>query len=127
MSDLKQRPGDQPLPVQNDADDIQSQVIADIAQRRKVGISRYGTALQPHNGRDALLDLYEELLDGVMYVKQVMVERDQPLPGQVLRDLRSEIQRKDDLIAELRRQHQILSGQVDRFVAAQRKRAEATS
>lgn len=72
---LKQREGDQPLPVINDAPDIQTQVVADIADRRQVGISRYGTALQPHNGRDALRDLYEELLDAVMYVKQVMVER----------------------------------------------------
>lgn len=76
---FKLREGDQPLPVINDAPDIQTQVVADIADRRQVGISRYGTALQPHNGRDALRDLYEELLDAVMYVKQVMVERG-PVP-----------------------------------------------
>lgn len=72
---MKQRKGDQPLPVRNDAPDIQSQVIADIEARRLVGIERYGTALQPWNGRDALRDLYEELLDAAMYVKQAMVER----------------------------------------------------
>lgn len=72
---LKLRDGDQPLPIINGSTDIQTMVVADIADRRQVGISRYGTALQPHNGRDALRDLYEELLDGVMYVKQVMVER----------------------------------------------------
>ena len=37
---------------------------------------RYGTALQPHNGRDALLDAYEEALDLAMYLKQAIVERD---------------------------------------------------
>lgn len=74
----KTREGDQPLPVANEHRDIQSRVIEDIAARREVGISRYGTALQPHNGRDAMLDLYEELLDACMYAKQVMVERDQP-------------------------------------------------
>jgi hypothetical protein len=80
MSDqLKQRPGDQPLPVVNDELDIQSRVIADIEERRKVGIQRYGTALQPHNGRDALRDLYEELLDGAMYARQLMVERPEGL------------------------------------------------
>lgn len=126
MTELKQRPGDQPLPLANDATDIQTQVIADIAERRQVGISRYGTALQPHNGRDSLRDLYEELLDGVMYVKQVMVERDQPLPSQILAELRSELQRKDDLIAELRRQHRTLSNQVDRFVEAQRRKGTAS-
>ncbi|MEV0616144.1 hypothetical protein AB0I81_22715 [Nonomuraea sp. NPDC050404] len=75
MSELRERPGDQPLPTPNEHADIQSQVIADIEARRDLGIQRYGTALQPHNGRDALRDLYEELVDGAMYVKQVMVER----------------------------------------------------
>lgn len=73
---MKLRPGDQPLPVVNDHPDIQSQVIADLEQRRLVGIDRYGTALQPHNGRDVLRDIYEELLDAACYVKQAMVERD---------------------------------------------------
>lgn len=73
---MKQRDGDQPLPTKNDAPDIQSMVIADIEDRRLVGISRYGTALQPNNGRDALRDLYEELIDAAMYTKQLMVERD---------------------------------------------------
>lgn len=73
---LKLRDGDQPLPIKNGARDIQSMVIADIEARRQVGIARYGTALQPNNGRDALRDLYEELIDAAMYTKQLMVERD---------------------------------------------------
>ncbi len=73
---LKLRPGDQQLPVVNDEPDIQSRVIADIEARREVGISRYGTALQPFNGRDALRDAYEEAIDLAMYLKQEIVERD---------------------------------------------------
>lgn len=76
MSELRERPGDQPLPVPNERPDIQSQVIADIHARRALGIQRYGTALQPHNGRDALRDAYEEAIDLAMYLKQAMVERD---------------------------------------------------
>jgi hypothetical protein len=72
----KQRPGDQPLPEVNGSQFIQDMVIADIEARKQVGIQRYGTALQAHNGRDALQDLYEELIDAAMYVKQLMVERD---------------------------------------------------
>lgn len=69
------REGDsQPLPIVNDAPDVQLAVIADIRARREIGIKRYGTALQPHNGRNALLDLYEELLDAAMYVKQRLIE-----------------------------------------------------
>lgn len=77
----KLRPGDQPLPVHNDSEDIQSQVIRDIEARRELGVQRYGTALQPHNGRDALRDAYEEAIDLAMYLKQAMVERNEDAPG----------------------------------------------
>lgn len=69
------REGDsQPMPVVNDAPDVQSAVIADIKKRRELGIKRYGTALQPNNGRNALLDAYEEALDLAMYLKQRLIE-----------------------------------------------------
>jgi len=70
------RDGDtQPLPIVNAQPDVQTQVITDIHARRQVGIKRYGTALQPYNGRDALLDAYEEALDLAMYLKQALIER----------------------------------------------------
>lgn len=62
------------MPVINASRDIQSLVIADMERRRELGIQRYGTALQCFNGRDALLDLYEELLNACMYAKQLLVE-----------------------------------------------------
>lgn len=71
------REGDQPLPTPNDRPDIQSLVLEDIRERRNVGIQRYGTPLQAHNGRDALRDAYEEALDLVMYLRQMMEEREQ--------------------------------------------------
>lgn len=74
----KLRPGDQPLPVPNERPDIQSMVIEDITRRREIGIERYGTALQAHNGRDALRDAYEEALDLAMYLRQALEERDRP-------------------------------------------------
>lgn len=72
----KQRPGDQPLPTKNEHEDIQSQVIRDIEARRQIGIKRYGTALQPDNGRDMLQDAYEEAMDLTIYLKGCLVERD---------------------------------------------------
>jgi hypothetical protein len=81
---LRQRPGDQPLPTRNDEPDIQSMVIADLRDRRRVGIQRYGTALQAHNGRSALRDLYEELLDAACYARQRLEEEARPLPSEVL-------------------------------------------
>jgi hypothetical protein len=66
---------DQPMPARNDSPDIQSMVIADLHDRREVGIERYGTALQAHNGRDALRDAYEECLDLACYLRQAIEER----------------------------------------------------
>lgn len=66
---------EQPMPTPNDRPSIQSLVRADLDAREQVGIERYGTPLQPHNGRDALRDAYEEALDLCCYLKQVMVER----------------------------------------------------
>jgi hypothetical protein len=67
---------DQPTPVKNDRPCIQDMVIADMEARKAVGLKRYGTLLQPFNGRDALRDLYEELLDAAQYVRQEIEERD---------------------------------------------------
>ena len=95
-----QRPGDsQPLPTVNDAPDIQSAVIADIAARRQVGIGRYGTALQPGNGRNALLDAYEETLDLACYLKQRLVE-DEVRRSQDEIAKQDEVRRSQDAIAQ---------------------------
>lgn len=69
----KQRPGDQPLPTSEPSEhDVQSLVIADIEARRQVGIKRYGQGLQTFNGRDTLLDAYEETLDQAVYLRSLM-------------------------------------------------------
>ena len=44
----------------------------------KAGIVRYGTPLQAHNGRDALVDAYQEALDLAVYLRQAIYERDNP-------------------------------------------------
>lgn len=59
-------------------DSIQALVRADLEEREKLGIERYGTALRAHNGRDALKDAYEECLDMCCYLKQALIERDRP-------------------------------------------------
>ena len=74
---LKKRREDQDLPKVNRYLFIQDQVIRDIVERKALGIRRYGTALQPFNGRDALRDAYEEAIDLCMYLKQIIVERDE--------------------------------------------------
>lgn len=67
---------EQPAPVPSDRPAIQDLVIDDIRTRKQVGIQRYGTPLQAHNGRDALRDAYEEALDLAQYLRQAIEERD---------------------------------------------------
>jgi hypothetical protein len=51
-------------------------VVADMQFRREQGTRKYGTELRTGNGRDALVDAYQEALDLVMYLKQALMERD---------------------------------------------------
>lgn len=70
---LRLRPGDQPLPTEGQ-ESVQDALIAEIEARKALGVSRYGRALQTFNGRDALRDLLDELLDGATYAMQVRME-----------------------------------------------------
>jgi hypothetical protein len=82
LSEARTRPEDQPLPtIHPGAPFIQDLVIADIEERKQIGIRRYGTPLQAHNERDALLDAYQEALGLCMYLKQALVERDVTSPA----------------------------------------------
>lgn len=71
-----QREGDQELPKPNNRPAIQDLVLQDMLARKMIGIQRYGTPLQPHNGRDMMQDLYEELLDACNYIRGMIYERD---------------------------------------------------
>lgn len=68
---------DQPPPRGGEGD-IALLVMRDIIDRRELGISRYGTPLQAHNGRDALIDAYQECIDLTLYLRQLMQERGTP-------------------------------------------------
>lgn len=67
---------EQPEPVANERPAVWPLVIMDMANRDQVGRARYGVPLQPHNGRDALRDAYEEALDLGAYLRQAIMERD---------------------------------------------------
>lgn len=54
--------------------EIFRKVAKDMKDRHEVGVARYGTPLQANNGRDALVDAYQEILDSIVYLKQVLVE-----------------------------------------------------
>jgi hypothetical protein len=51
-------------------------VMADLEEREKHGTAKYGTTLQTFNGRSALVDLYQELIDATQYCKQLLMEQE---------------------------------------------------
>lgn len=67
---------DQPPPVKNNNTPIVDLVVQDMLERKRLGIERYGVALQANNGRDALRDAYEEALDMAIYLKQALEEQE---------------------------------------------------
>jgi hypothetical protein len=64
-----------PPPLPNDGPAVWDLVIEDMQARNFVGVQKYGTPLQPFNGRDVLLDAYEEAMDLTVYLKQALIER----------------------------------------------------
>lgn len=65
----------QPNPKPNNSQPIHEQVIEDMKRRAELGKASYGTYLQVNNGRDPLLDAYEEAMDMALYLKQAILER----------------------------------------------------
>jgi hypothetical protein len=71
MSNVKH----QPPPKKNEFDAVWDLVKQDIEERDSDGLRKYGTRLQPFNGRNVSKDLYQELLDAVVYGRQLIEER----------------------------------------------------
>jgi hypothetical protein len=59
--------------------DISSETVElvkeDFEDRLEIGTKRYGTPLQPHNGRNAKVDAYQEVADMLVYLRQDICER----------------------------------------------------
>lgn len=66
----------QPMPGNHAGYEVLPLVISDLRARAAAGLLKYGTALKTGNGRDALVDLYQELLDAAMYARQRIAEGD---------------------------------------------------
>ena len=64
----------EPMPIKGKVD-ILPLVVSDLCKRDKIGTVKYGTTLQSHNGRDPLIDAYQEALDLCMYLRQTICER----------------------------------------------------
>ena len=64
----------QPDPKPSSKTPVWILVTRDMLDRDEFGRKKYGTRLQSFNGRNALVDLYQELLDATVYVRQVIEE-----------------------------------------------------
>jgi hypothetical protein len=59
----------EPMPTPNSHPAVWDLVIADMQERDRIGAEKYNTRLQPHNGRDFLVDAYQESLDLSVYLR----------------------------------------------------------
>lgn len=79
----------EPAPEPNATTPIWERVIEDMRRRDEDGRTKYGVPLQSFNKRRALVDLYQELLDGVVYCRQAIEELEgvQCVPDEILVEL----------------------------------------
>jgi hypothetical protein len=54
--------------------DVTNLVKEDLEKRAKEGERKYGERLTTFNGRDALIDAYQEVLDLALYLRQLIEE-----------------------------------------------------
>ncbi len=59
--------------------DIWPLVLEDIKNRVEMGKKKYDTVLQSENGRDALMDAYQEAIDLVLYLRQLIAENEKQI------------------------------------------------
>jgi flavin-dependent thymidylate synthase len=64
----------QQQPPTGNGQDITDLVLDDLKLRREAGVKKYGMSLRAFNGRDAVLDAYQEALDLSLYLRQKLTE-----------------------------------------------------
>lgn len=72
------RVNSQPAPIATDSMAIADPAAQDIEKRKQMGIQKYGVPLQHDNGRDHLLDAYEEAIDLALYLRAEIEKRCNP-------------------------------------------------
>lgn len=67
--------GSEGRPPRGHSTDVAKLVLEDMAERDRIGRERYGVPLTTHNGRDHLVDAYQEMLDGAVYLRAEIEEK----------------------------------------------------
>lgn len=65
----------EPPPTATTGPAIWMLVVCDMLDRHEAGVAKYGTPLQADNGRDPLVDAYQEALDLAVYLRQEIERR----------------------------------------------------
>ncbi len=65
----------QPPPRPGTAPDTVDLVIADLIERKAMGVAKYGMPHRAGNGRDHLVDLAQELMDALVYLRAEIEDR----------------------------------------------------
>lgn len=77
ITDFKDRYDDAIQGIDDDRKATAWNVVNDMIERDRVGRERYGTPLTVNNGRDQLVDSYQELLDASVYLRAAWLEGNQ--------------------------------------------------
>lgn len=83
----------EPDPTPNDQPAVWDLVVQDMQARDAMGREKYGIPLQAFNGRNALWDAYQEVLDLSVYLRQAIFEKE--VKEKVLSDVVAERIRQD--------------------------------
>lgn len=75
LSDTSRDMRKNPKPKKGKAKHTVDMVIADLKERKKAGKKKYGVAHQWDNGRNHILDAYEESLDQTVYLRAELEKR----------------------------------------------------
>jgi len=76
MAENNDRVTPQPPPKAVEGRGVWDLVIEDMKARDQFGRAKYGVPVLAGNGRDALVDAYQEALDLVVYLRQAIEERE---------------------------------------------------
>lgn len=97
------------LMLSGDGDETDHRVIADMAERDLIGRERYGTPLTTGNGRNHLVDAYQEALDMSVYLRAWLEEHDAPTTAKGKHTRRKINNLYRDHLAEIWRLRQLIS------------------
>lgn len=76
---------DQPPPQPSVGPSAHELVRQDLLDRKSLGFERYGQMLRPDNGRDNLIDAYQEALDLVCYLRNEIEQRRTARDGHIVK------------------------------------------